>query len=228
MRRAVLLVGWSRSEPVLTGAWTVRISPAELSTTAVGSGSVLVLGDAAIDTLDPRRLRERLHGERVAIVLCPDRLPARALARWMEHDFSDIVLPEELHCRLEDLCMAGVRPAVPQEAWVHVDPPPQSLALRALAVVPRLNQPFSVSEWVETLGWPRTKLRRVCVEELGASPRAVLWSYVQAVVAAGRKQGMTAERLATLLGYSEPSALSHAFTKRGARVPGGPRVRLSS
>ena len=179
----------------------------------------IILGDQALSSLSPQSIRTLLRGRGIAVFLCPHVCSGRRLLEWVRAGFEEILLPEELHSVFPLPGIPMPRPSVRLIDWL-----PQHAALNAtqrntFRVVPHLSRAFSVTEWARMAGISRQGLWRTCLTHLGMSPKDVLWSYVQTVVHIARQNGLTEDNTAALLGYSDATALSHAFHRRKVALP---------
>ena len=215
----VLMVGAGRRLESIPGLSVARVSWGETRSLGLNGWKVVVLGDRVLTGVDPADVREFIGKRQLRVIVSPDECDCRTLTPWIQAGFRDLVLPEHLGERLILDSAVDGRPDFKPRDWLPFEPVRSSPAGQASQAVANLARPFAVSEWSAALSWCRQKLWRVCTSGFDASPKTVLFWYVDTVVCAARAQDYSVEQVAAMLGYAEPAALAHAFQRRNRVIP---------
>ncbi len=186
---------------------------------------IVILGDDAMLHLDPAVALSLMHRHSIEVWLSPHSISARILIPWIQAGFETVVHPEDIDMRLRLIKRENQRPRLPLSSWLPQVDQLEEPMLRAVRLNEQLDHPYSVSEWARRLAWSRHKLWRACQATFGETPREITWRYVEAVVRWARTHKWREEQIAELIGYSDASAIAHAFRRRGKRIPrrGKPR-----
>lgn len=125
----------------------------------------------------------------------------------------EVVLIQTLRWLLDHPHEAGVPPGL----VTGLSDPQLARALVALHEAP--GQPWSVAELAAVAGLSRTGFSQRFRDLVGQTPADYLADWRIGLAQAGLLQGASIKRLASELGYANPSALSRAFAAKSGRSP---------
>ena len=218
-RHEVALVGWH--EPGLGGlpGNPVRVELDRALDGGLRGFRVIVVGDRAIDKLDPVRFQRATRRLRSPILLCPEQCVPHRLARWVEFGVGSTVTVADLPRRLRRLIAAPSRPRrLRLREWFGRTQGLSVEARRVLKLLPA-SHPLQVHAWASRGGMTLEQLHDFCVEELDLLARDILWRYVETVVRDARARGATWTKCAHLVEYSDASTLMRGFRRRDRPLP---------
>lgn len=218
--REVLLAGWTGDPPRLAGYTLKPVAVGDIRS-ALGRarrGTILVLGEEALRLLEPDSLRHMLFKRRcVAFGVYRELPPEEALA-WSRSRVVDVLPERLLLSRVRQESRILRRTAVPPEEWAPRVPEPETLAARALWVLPFLPRPL-VGELAKALEVERHVLLRECRMAFGITAEELCWRYVDGYVRQERRRGVSLSLIAFRLGYADPRSLWRKYRELGLQVP---------
>jgi len=212
---AIVPVEWKEGSIPSGGSITTHLRIGQLLGGGFPKEARLILGKRASAEISPDALYGAVRGRSCFVVVC-DPAPEHA-ARFRRTGFVDIVNPCGLASWLEGHRDRIPRPVLAPPDWAAV---PMTGVPGWIEDVLRIVSALcavTVSEWAEKSGYSRSHLDHSFRRKLGRTPRQMLWQYTEAVLRAGRAEGMSKERIGRSLGYSSAAAICHAAAIRRSR-----------
>ena len=223
MRANVALIGFRRPPPSCRGDDFTPLPDSVLFTRELAQFRWIVIGDAAIDGLDPRRAASALDTLRDRVIICVDACKPTVLAAWFDAGFAHVRGTEALAPFVARPHAPRARPLAQTAAWLGCEPEPGSRGAEAIAAI-AVVQPLSVGSWASHLGWSDRKLFDVCRSALGMRPSEVL-TRIRVHLAR-----LASEECRSVQGCAEAAEWRSASTLRRARdrlnVARQPRPRV--
>lgn len=231
MSPKIAFVGWSAPQiaakgRVLPPVNVIECGPEVLRGRPLEALAGLVIGDRALETLDPRAVGRRLEGWAVEFCLFASRVPDATIELWKTHGFERKFANGDLGDRVTAWIPRPVRPQVEISevlTEVTVTAEMSDDALGALEALDR-TETCRIQDWAEAAGIDRHRLFRVCRGEFEEPPEDILWRWFEAGVRVMRAQGATLDEIAIEYGYSSGGSVQRAFRRRNRRIPRRARV----
>jgi hypothetical protein len=215
----VFLVEWEGEAPELPGVLVRRRSAGEVgvSLARADRNAVLLLGDAALASLDPRTVARTFPGPAWRVLASPAGFREEDL-RWRVQ--GSIEFHDRNH--LPEALRRAVR-CPPRET-----PPRVEVLGRDLARGSALEESYGVLEssvslsvegWARAWGRSRHELDDLWAEGFGLPPREVLWRFRDALVRRERARGTALRGIAVQADYADAPTLLNAYRRRGVPFP---------
>lgn len=217
MSSHVLYVGSKEDCPAVLRRVAESANVAAVFRKWTSSPTLLVLGDAAVLSLDPDEARCELARVAGRAVVCATGIGRSRLGRWSRAGFV-LIDVDELKGLVESALKGPARPVIPAGRWPREPIAARKRATHAIQVLTELQVVRAVP-WASALRCSRTTLRRLCLKAFAQNPRDIAWAYVVLVVGELRARSERIDACAQAVGYSDGVALLHAFARRGQQIP---------
>ena len=224
MKPTIAFVGWSQAQ--LRERGNIVPAPRVLDCEALSGGQLrsvsgAVVGDRALECIDPQSLLNSLDGTSTQFCLYALEANRDVRRRWVEAGLAEKFANGDLRARVRDWVKSLPRPLPSPATWLRGRKLDDEMfeMLTHIQDLPKCQTAL----WADLLGMDRHRLRRACLEKLGLSPDDVIWRWFEyGARVLRRKSNATFDQIAEVYGYSNGGSVRRAFQRRGRPFP--PRV----
>ncbi len=210
-RRRVVLCGFAVS-PVLTvdlHVEHVSLDGVAAALDPVPGGSVLVLGEVALESILPRVFRLADRAPWVLVIAYSTRLSTARRVAWESAGVEVFGSSDALSAALACLVLTTPRRGIPRSLWCPTDVGADPVVRRACDLIPEVPR-VRVQDLAAALGVERHRLNIRFRAAVGRTAGQVCRAYVRAYSREGRQSGRSWPALAGELLYSSDRALRRA------------------